>query len=387
VTDERALKLVNQPVHFLLHLPASVLPAKLHRLLTDRKFAWEALTFVFARPLHLYFNAAAREEWLRQMLAEGRRKNMLSQEDFERINSQISEPFIQKYLKSLAVHICLMPVGHVISLSLGILLGMHFGQSAEESLLIVAGTVAFLQITPISPGSILRGLYVVYLLIKERNFKDYNIAIFLAFFKYIGYLAFPIQMTSRYPALARFMAMHWSTGAVPIVPVFGEHGALLEHAVFDLFYNRPLTLGRRIRERALRREKQPQRPWIVPAVTFVASILPLVADGLYAGGHDAHVLGRLWLANLPLAFVAGWVAASLRGGSRIGPRILSGLLCGVLLAVLHVVANSLAYRLGAPAGMLFTSAWLAQTGKAVLWQIFLLPFLAMLGGIVEELWT
>jgi len=70
---------------------------------------------------------------------------------------------------------------------------------------------------------------VLYLVIRERNIKDYNIALVLAFFKYVGYLAFPIQMAYRYPVLARFMAVHWATSAVHIVPVFGESGALLEH--------------------------------------------------------------------------------------------------------------------------------------------------------------
>ena len=98
----------------------------------------------------------------------------------------------------------------------------------------------------------MRGLYVLYLVIRERNFKDYNIAVFLGFFKYIGYLAFPIQMAYRYPTLARFMAVHWATGAVPAIPVFGEKGALLEHTVFCTFYNWPLTIRRRTRNRIRR---------------------------------------------------------------------------------------------------------------------------------------
>ena len=84
----------------------------------------------------------------------------------------------------------------------------------------------------------------MYLVVHERNFKDYNIAVFLSFFKYIGYLAFPIQMAYHYPVLARFMAAHWSTAAAHTIPVFGEKGALLEHGVFSLFYNYPLTLRR-----------------------------------------------------------------------------------------------------------------------------------------------
>jgi hypothetical protein len=34
---------------------------------------------------------------------------------------------------------------------------------------------------------------------------------------------------------------------VHIIPVFGEHGALLEHWVFDLFFNVPQIMGRHIK--------------------------------------------------------------------------------------------------------------------------------------------
>jgi len=100
-------------------------------------------------------------------------------------------------------------------------------------------TVAVFQVIPISPGSICRGGFVVYLMIKERNVRDYIIAAPVSFMKYIGYLAFPLQMTTTYPHLARFMASRWATNMVHIVPVFGEKGALMEHWIFDSFFNRP----------------------------------------------------------------------------------------------------------------------------------------------------
>jgi hypothetical protein len=47
------------------------------------------------------------------------------------------------------------------------------------------------------------------------------------------------------------MAGFWATRTVRFVPVFGESGALLEHKVFTLFYNLPLTIRRKLyRERA-----------------------------------------------------------------------------------------------------------------------------------------
>jgi hypothetical protein len=107
-------------------------------------------------------------------------------------------------------------------------------------------TLVFFQVFPVSPGSLGRGFYVLYLMIRERNFRDYMVAAPLSFVRYIGYVGFPIQMAATYPALAQFMAGRWATGVVHVIPVFGEKGALLEHYVFDWFFNRPRVAGRRV---------------------------------------------------------------------------------------------------------------------------------------------
>ena len=44
-----------------------------------------------------------------------------------------------------------------------------------------------------------------------------------------------------------------------MVPVFGEGGALMERKTFDLFYNWPLTLRRRMARRTELRTKQKPR--------------------------------------------------------------------------------------------------------------------------------
>ena len=206
-------------------MPLSLLPAGLHKILTDWQHAKERLDFYLLRPVRLYFKNELREQWLRDMVAEGRDKHLLNDDDAAVILSQIKEPYIQKYLKSLAVHVCTLPVTQVVSLIVAIIyVAMHPEMPRTQAYAIGIGIIALFQVVPISPGSLVRGLYVLYLVIRERNFKDYNIAVFLGFFKYIGYLAFPIQMTYRYPALARFMAGHWATEAVHVVPVFGETG-------------------------------------------------------------------------------------------------------------------------------------------------------------------
>ncbi|MHC4468998.1 MAG: hypothetical protein ACYSUZ_06490, partial [Planctomycetota bacterium] len=121
--------------------------------------------------------------------------------------------------------------------------------------------------------------------IRDRNFKDYNIALFLSYFKYVGYLAFPIQMTYRYPAMARFMAAHWATDAVHIVPVFGERGALFEHWIFCwifcLFYNWPLTVRRRMQRISEIRASLSARIWHIP-------LAALAAVSIFAAAHYGY---------------------------------------------------------------------------------------------------
>ena len=168
--------------------------------MTDWRFAWEKFDHLFIRPVRLYFNAQLREQWLRDMVAEGQSKHMLSDDDARTILRQINEPYIQKYLKCLAVHLCTLFVTEATALTLAIIyVMMHSEMPWQQAWARALTIIAMFQIVPVSPGSLVRGLYVLYLVIRERNFKDYNIALFVGFFRYVGYLAFPIQMTYRYP--------------------------------------------------------------------------------------------------------------------------------------------------------------------------------------------
>jgi hypothetical protein len=94
------------------------------------------------------------------MVAEGRKKHILSNEDAQIILSRIQEPYIQKYLKSLAVHVCTLPVTQVVSIIVALWYKMAnnltWAQAWDEMLLILA----FFQVIPLSPGSLVRGFYV-----------------------------------------------------------------------------------------------------------------------------------------------------------------------------------------------------------------------------------
>jgi len=388
VNETRAEKLSAHPSRFFAHLPLSILPAKLHRFFSDRRFFLQSLDNIFIRPLRLYFRAEAREEWLRETIYQGEKSGMLTSKEATHITSQIKEPFIQKYLKSLAVHVCTVPVTQIVSVTVAFIYVRLHPELAWEVATLHAGIILGLfQVIPISPGSLVRGLYVTALVIRERNFKDYNIAFSLSFFKYIGYLAFPIQMAYRYPDLARFMAGHWATGAVHIMPVFGERGALLEHAVYDLFYNFPLNVRRRIRERQNLRSGLNPRHWHVLLCALAGALLLTLADVIYFNliGHTPS-FGDIWWLALWIPVLAAVSTTAWAGGLALSKRMVAGILCGTVIGLLYAVSKNLLEYFLMPEGgeILPILQLLARNAPKALWIIFVFMILAVIGVFITE---
>ncbi len=379
VDAQRAMRLADRMWRFLGHWLLSILPAVLHRSVTDWRFAWEKLAHLLIRPIRLYFDAKLREQWLRDMVAEGQSKHMLSDEDAETILCQIQEPYIQKYLKSLAVHLCTLPMTEITSLIIAtVYMLMHPEMPRAQAWGTALAVIMLFQVVPVSPGSLVRGVYVLYLVARERNFKDYSIALFVGFFRYIGYLAFPIQMTYRYPVLARFMAAHWATEAVHVVPVFGEHGALLEHWVFYLFYNWPLTIRRRMRRRAELRASVQPRYWHVAACVAAATAVFGLVDYLYLdrAGHLPG-LGAYWWLVISVPLLGGSLATLGCGGAALGRRIVAAAATGALTAWVGALVLTI---LGVASGVAAAGAI-----PIAVWRTFLLTILATLGAVFTEL--
>jgi hypothetical protein len=379
VDDERALKIAKEAWRFFFHLPFAVLPAGLHRILTDWQYAKERIAYLLIRPVRLYFNTELREQWLRDMVEKGREGQLVSKEDADHILSEVSEPFIQRYLKSLAVHLCTLPVTQIVSVLVALIyVAMHPEMPRAQAWVIGLGIIAFFQVVPISPGSLVRGMYVVYLVIRERNFKDYHIALFLGFFKYIGYLAFPIQMAYRYPALARFMAGHWATEAVHVVPVFGERGALLEHEVFNLFYNWPLTIRRRMRRRAQVRSTMKPRYWhIVLCAACGAGVFSL-ADYLYLGNAGTLPgLNEVWALAVLVPLLCGAAVTLGAGGADLWKRVIGAAVCGGIVGLFYTAFSGI---LGYGAVLGF-----GEIVVRFVWRAFTFTILTSLGSMITEL--
>lgn len=253
IGERHARLLLRFPLLFWMQkFTVGFLPASLHRNLMEPAFAWarvrDGLKFAWQFCRNHEFRAA----WLADQVRDGYAEGMLDVKERDLILSQIDEPLIGKYLQCLAAHFATLPITQIVSVTVGAVMAAWIllsGGSWEKAVACFAGIVLLFQVIPISPGSICRGLYVVYRMIRDRNVRDYVVAAPLAFLKYIGYLSLPIQMVATYPELARFMASRWATAAVNSVPVFGEKGALFEHMVFDLCFNYPRVLAKRMSRR------------------------------------------------------------------------------------------------------------------------------------------
>ncbi|MDP8269728.1 MAG: hypothetical protein P9L97_13490 [Candidatus Tenebribacter davisii] len=374
IEAETALKIGTSAGKFLKHLPLSILPAGLHKFLSNYQYFKEHLWFIFVRPFRLYFDSALRESWLLDMVEEGKKKHILSDEDAIIIESHMKEPFIQKYLKSLAVHILTLPITQIVSVLIAIIYVLaHPEMPKPQSWGIGLGIIALFQVIPISPGSLTRGLYVVYLVIKERDFKNYNIAVFLGFFKYIGYLAFPIQMTYKYPSMARFMAGHWATGAVNIIPVFGENGALAEHWVFRIFYNYPLTIRRQMSRRAEIRASQKERLWHIPLCIIITSALFGLADYYYLlNGYTLQTIKEIWWLGISLSLILGSLLTFFAGGLQFQKRIIWVTISGLIVSILY---SGISYYFG------FVEGIFAEC----VWRFFIFVVFSTTGAIITEL--
>jgi len=247
----RADRVDEKHIEFLMHRPAlfllesfllGFLPGILHRVILNPARIGYRIRDSYRFLKNFITCPEFRKQWFLNEIALGEKEGMLTVAEREQLEEVVKDPFIVKYLKCLGIHFATMPITQIVSVLIGSIWAVWLlarGHSWGEVFSIFGLTVALFQVLPISPGSLCRGGFVIYLMIKERNMRDYIIAAPISFLKYIGYLAFPLQMTTTYPHLARFMASRWAMNSVHIIPVFGERGALLEHGVFDLFFNRP----------------------------------------------------------------------------------------------------------------------------------------------------
>ena len=295
---------------WLTRLTVGFLPAGLHRAIAEPSYAWARVAAGWAFIRSFYTDAAFRESWLTGLVEDSHANGEIDDAGREAILAHARDPFIAKYLKCLAVHFATLPVTQIVSGAIGAVavgIALATGRGWAVAVTWFLAVVVAFQLIPVSPGSLCRGLYVVYLMTREHTFRGYGVAASLSFLKYLGYLAFPIQMAATYPALAQFMAGRWATQAVHLVPVFGERGALMEHVVFDLFFNRTRIAGARLSRHL---------PVLLSAWMALGVGGAILAYGLTGGGWSLRATVNVWLILLGAFILPRTVLYPLLHGRR-----------------------------------------------------------------------
>ena len=240
------------------------LPAKAMKFLVDWSYSRKILAELASHPIRFYHDRHYRHECLRCNIDEGYEEGLITGEERDLLYTRFRDPAIRNYLKGTYVHLATAPVTPLTYLALSVYSAWQAGADLGQSLASGLATFGLFNLIPVSPGSLVRGCYVIYLMIKDHSFKRYRLAAALAFCRYISYFSFPIQLMSSFPLLTRFTLARWATRWAGHVPVFGERGALLQHWAFDLVSNLPLTLARLVRGLRPKREARAngQRTWL-----------------------------------------------------------------------------------------------------------------------------
>jgi len=290
-----------------------LLPAAWHRFIVEPRYAWDVLKRKVGGMILFIKDAAFRRRWLEGVIDEGHREGVLDDREHAELRASAADPYIKTYLLCLAGHFATLPVTQVVAVAFAVCWAMYDGWSWPKFAAFTGVSLFVAQSIPVSPGSICRGLIVLAVMIKRRNVRDFWVAAALSMVKYLGYLSFPIQMVARYPALSRLMAGRWARSTVAFVPVFGEHGALLERGVLDLCFNKPVSIRRRIadgKETPLRLTTK-----MILALEWLAGTVLAIVLAWRLAGHGAAVTpADAWQTVVPsgvaVAAMAVWAAGA-----------------------------------------------------------------------------
>lgn len=294
-------------------LTLGFLPPTWHHFLAEPSYALDVLRRYVGGFWRFMKDAAYRQQWLESVIEEGYKAGELTEAERDQLRSQAGDPYIRTYLLCVAGHLACAPVTHVVNLIVVIYYIYHNNLDWAQGVKAAGWITAFFQITPISPGSLARGFFVIGVMIAKKNFRDFKVAAAISFWKYIGYLGFPIQMVAKYPVLAQFMAGRWARELVHRVPVFGEHGALLEQAALDTCFNKPISIRRRIAE-----GQETTVRLVVKIILGAAWFGCSVAAAILAWqvnhprGHAGHPRAALIVAGAALAALTLWSALAPR---------------------------------------------------------------------------
>jgi hypothetical protein len=165
---------------------------------------------------------------------------------------------------------------------------------------------------------------------------------------------------------------------VHVVPVFGERGALLEHKIFNLFYNWPLTIRYRMhKRREFRATLQPRYGHMVVCALAATGIFVVVDLLSMQQSGELPGLNEIWGFALVVPLLCGTAVTLGAGGAVIWKRIIGAALCGIAMGICSTVISA---GIGAD-----NTIGISVIAINCIWRAFVFTIISVLGVMVTEL--
>lgn len=195
-------------VHWCL---SRILPAKVHRTLTDREYRRDR----WIRMGLLCFNPRFQRDyarWAVQRRVEAWQvEQRLAPGEASRLLRPLDDPAIDEYLRGFGMHLGLKLL-HPVLLPLEI---------AVATALVASGELIYLFLL-LMALPLLRTAVTAWRIVKTgRPIRDFRDALIIGALPTVGSLAFPIQMYSSFPELSAFLLRDFAARFGRIVPIFG----------------------------------------------------------------------------------------------------------------------------------------------------------------------
>jgi hypothetical protein len=222
------------------------LPVGFHRLLVDAQARRRLIHERLVLPLDLFFRESKRREWVCAVVEKQCLRGLVSSEKAAELCAQAGEPRLQGFVRDLGFSLGLEFFSKLVYLSLAV-----YGFSSGDFLLFGLALLG-----PVPPSGVVRALYSLARLIwglprvirqnDRRELASLCLGLAVAPWRFIGNLFAPLEMLFYYRRLSLLLADHFISQMVHGIPVFGGEGRLLEYWAFQVTFNLPLSLYRRI---------------------------------------------------------------------------------------------------------------------------------------------
>jgi hypothetical protein len=245
VDEKHAEFLTRNPVLFLLErFTIGFLPIVLHRVILRPARIWAGIRTGFLFLKNFITSPEFREQWFLNEIAAGEKDGMLTTEERAHLEGVVKDPFIVRYLKCLGVHFATVPITQIVSVicsvpiwAVWLLTKRTFVGRGPRRLrpdgCALSGNADF---TRFHLPRRLCGLSDDQRTQPAR--LHHRRPRFLFKIRRLPRLPAPDDhhLPAPCPLYGQPLGHQYGTH---VIPVFGEKGALMEHWIFDSFFNRP----------------------------------------------------------------------------------------------------------------------------------------------------